>query len=203
MPPIASRIAVYLRVSSKSQKTDSQRREIRKWLRGEGVNPDKCRWYVDTQSGKTGSVETRPELQRLEGDIFDGEISTVVIWKLDRLARSQRDGIDLMHRWLEKGLRLAVTTMQIDLRGAVGRMVAGLLFSLAEIERDNIRERQRAGIELARTAGKYEGRRKGTFKKSPKRAATLRERGLSYREIGEALGVSARTAIRYCQAADD
>lgn len=199
MPPIAKQTAVYLRVSSKSQKTDSQRAEIRRWLRGEGIDPDACRWYIDTESGKTGSAESRPELQRLETDIFNGEIRTVVTWKLDRLARSQRDGIDLMHRWLEKGIRLIVTTLQIDLRGAVGRMVAGLLFSLAEIERDNIRERQRAGIEVAKQAGKYQGRKPGTTKAKPRRAKTLRERGLTHAEIGKALGVSRHTVIRYLQ----
>ena len=58
----------------------------------------------------------------------------VVVWKLDRISRRQRDGVNLLAEWCERGVRVVAVTQQIDLSGAVGRMVASVLFGLAEIE---------------------------------------------------------------------
>ena len=88
-------------------------------------------------------------------------------------------------------------TQQIDLSGAVGRMVASVMFGLAEIELEYRRERQAAGIRVAKSKGVYVGRKKGTTKGKPDRAQSLRKRGLSVPEIATALGVSERTAFRY------
>jgi DNA invertase Pin-like site-specific DNA recombinase len=76
-------------------------------------------------------------------------------------------------------------------------MVASVLFGLAEIESEFRRERQAAGIAVAKERGIYRGRQCGTNKASPRRAHELRGRGLTVREIATALGVSQRTALRY------
>ena len=80
-------VAAYVRVSSKGQKTDSQREEIRRWLEGNGIAPDKVEWYVDVESGRKMS---RPEFDRLRRDIFAGRVKTVVVFKVDRIARRLR-----------------------------------------------------------------------------------------------------------------
>jgi DNA invertase Pin-like site-specific DNA recombinase len=90
-----------------------------------------------------------------------------------------------------------VVTQQIDLSGAVGRMVASVLFGLAEIELEYRRERQAAGIAVAKRRGVYHGRQKGTTKARPSRARRLRDRGLSVAEIAHALAISDRTVFRY------
>jgi DNA invertase Pin-like site-specific DNA recombinase len=76
-------------------------------------------------------------------------------------------------------------------------MVASVLFGLAEIEWEYRRERQAAGIAVAKAQGVYHGRQQGTTKALPQRAATLRQRGLTVLEIATALGVSERTVFRY------
>jgi DNA invertase Pin-like site-specific DNA recombinase len=76
-------------------------------------------------------------------------------------------------------------------------MVASVLFGLAEIESEFRRERQAAGIAVAKERGIYRGRQCGTTKASPCRAQELRGRGLTVQEIATALGVSRRTAWRY------
>ena len=129
--------------------------------------------------------------------IFDGEVDTVVVWKLDRISRRQHEGVGLLADWCERGIRVVVVTQQIDLSGAVGRMVASVLFGLAEIELEYRRERQEAGIKVAKQRGVYRGRQQGTTKAAPHRAQELRGRGLTVREIATALGVSDRTAFRY------
>jgi DNA invertase Pin-like site-specific DNA recombinase len=79
-------------------------------------------------------------------------------------------------------------------------MVASVLFGLAEIEWEYRRERQAAGIAVAKARGVYRGRQKGTTKATPQRAQILRQRGLTVLEIATALGVSERTVFRYLPA---
>ena len=129
--------------------------------------------------------------------IFDGAVNTIVVWKLDRLSRRLHDGITLLANWCERDVRVVVVTQQIDLSGALGRMVASVLFGLAEIEMEYRQERQAAGIEVAKKRGVYRGRQKGTTKARPRRARILRHQGLSISEIANALQVSERTVFRY------
>jgi DNA invertase Pin-like site-specific DNA recombinase len=107
----------------------------------------------------------------------------------------------LLADWCERGIRVVVVTQQIDLSGAVGRMVASVLFGLAEIELEYRRERQTAGIAVAKDRGVYRGRKKGTTKAKPNRALELRDQGLTVPEIANALAVSDRTVFRYLSGA--
>lgn len=154
-------------------------------------------WYEDTE---TGATTNRTALQRLQQAVFHGEVGTLVFWKLDRISRDMRDGINLLADWCEKGLRVVSVTEQIDLSGLVGRMVASVLFDVAEIQHTQIRERQAAGIAVAKQHGVYKGRRKGTTKADPARARALRDQGLKQAEIATALGVSMRVVRRYLKA---
>jgi DNA invertase Pin-like site-specific DNA recombinase len=76
-------------------------------------------------------------------------------------------------------------------------MLASVMFGLAEIEQEYRRERQAAGIAVAKRNGVYRGRVKGTTKAQPTRALLLRTRGFSAPEIANALGISPRTVFRY------
>jgi DNA invertase Pin-like site-specific DNA recombinase len=190
-------IACCCRVSSARQKADSQRPEIGRWLLGNGSDPSLVEWFEDKETGQTFK---RPEFDRLQKAIFAGTIKTVVVWKLDRLSRRQRDGVGLLADWCERGVRVVAMTQQIDLSGAVGRMVASVLFGLAEIESEYRCERQAAGIVVAKERGVYRGRRLGTTKAAPRRAQELRGRGFTVEEIATALGISRRTALRYLAA---
>jgi DNA invertase Pin-like site-specific DNA recombinase len=191
-------MACYCRVSSQRQKTDSQKAEIMRWLQGCGIASSAVQWFEDTE---TGTTLRRPAFERLQHAIFAGTIRTVVVWKLDRLSRRQRDGVNVLADWCERGVRVVVVTQQLDLDGAVGRMVASVLFGLAEIEAEYRRERQAAGIAVAKRNGVYRGRQQGTTKAQPARAQTLRARGLTIPEIAQALGLSPRTTLRYLAAA--
>jgi DNA invertase Pin-like site-specific DNA recombinase len=191
-------VAVYLRVSSRTQRHVSQEGEIRRWLEGNGIDIAAVAWYRDVETGKKLD---RPEFNRLRGDIFDGKVKTVVVWKLDRLSRRLKDGIDIISDWCDRGVRIVSTTQQIDLSGAVGRMVAAVMLGLAEIELEYRQERQAAGIRAAKKRGVYAGRKVGTTKKSPARAAELHAKGLTAPEIAEAMGVSLRTVWRYLEQA--
>ena len=104
-------IAAYCRVSSRHQKTDSQVAEIKKWLDAHGYDGSQVVWYMDKQTGKTLQ---RPEFERLQRDIFAGKVGTVIVWKLDRLSRRLRDGVNVLADWCERGLKIVVITQQIE-----------------------------------------------------------------------------------------
>jgi DNA invertase Pin-like site-specific DNA recombinase len=194
-------IACYVRVSTTGQSLDVQKAEIKKWLKGEGFSLRSVRWFEDK---KTGDNLDRPGFQAMEKAIFDGEIKTVVVWKLDRISRKIEHGIRALHEWLDKGIRFVSTTQQFDFKGALGKTIASLLFGLAEMEQEVRRERQAVGIAKAKAAGKYKGhgRKPGATKAKPKRALELREEGKKPAEIARFLGVSRSTVYEYFKAAD-
>lgn len=187
-----SGIGVYVRVSTAGQNIDGQQREIERWLKGNGI--DGVAWYIDKA---TGTNLDRPELERLQRDIFNGAIKTVVVWKLDRLSRSLKDGLNILTDWCDRGLRVVATSQMIDFNGGLGKMLAAVLLAVSEMENETRKERQRAGIEAAKAGGKYIGRKKGTTKRKPERAKALRDKGLTPDEISTAMGVSQRTVFRY------
>jgi len=191
-------IACYLRVSSRTQKTDSQKAEVEQWLLRHGHDLASVQWFEDKESGKTLK---RPAFDQLQAAIFAGAIKTVVVWKLDRLSRRLKDGINTLANWCERGVRVVSVTQQIDLNGALGSMLASVMFGLAEIELEYRRERQAAGIKVARARGIYQGRQRGSTKAKPQRARALRDRGLTVPEIAQSLGTSERTVFRYLTAA--
>ena len=193
-------IALYVRISTTGQNEEGQKREIQKWLDGNGIDQSKVRWFIDK---KTGENLDRPEFQKLQKLIFEGVVKTVVIWKLDRLSRSLRDGINTLVDWLEKGVRLVSITQQLDFSGATGKLVAAVLFAVSQMETELRRERQAAGIEAAKERGVYKGRAKGAVKLGvdPERAVELRTKGLKNKEIAKAMGVSISSVKRYLQQA--
>lgn len=188
-------VAAYVRVSTQGQKLSGQKAAITRWLNNHKLSDD-VTWFEDHE---TGANLDRPGFQDLQSAIFDGEVDTVVIWKLDRLSRSLIDGITILADWADRGVRVVAVTQQIDMSGALGRMVAAVMLSLAEIEREYIRERQAAGIAVAKAEGRYTGRKPGSTKAKPKEARRLRKRGLTVPQISQALGVSPRTVARYFQ----
>lgn len=187
-------VAVSLRVSADDQSHESQRHEVLKWLTREGIDPERVEWYIDTGTGRNLD---RKEFQRLESDIREGKRRTVVVYALDRLSRDFFDGVAILGRWLKSGVRVASVTEALDLSGELGQALAGVIFALAAAEWRKRKERQTAGIEVAKINGIYKGRKAGTKKADPARVAELRARGLGLAEIARATGTTIRTVSRY------
>lgn len=187
--------AIYIRISTTDQNEASQRREIKRWLKGNNIKD--VVWFTDKS---TGDNLDRPGFIAMQEAAFNGEIDCIIVYKLDRLSRSLKDGINTLIDWIERGIRVVSVTQQLDFSGVTGQLVASVLFAVAQMEQETRRERQEAGIAAAKEAGKYLGRRSGTTKAKPQRAITLRERGLNDGEIATALGISRRTVQRYLAA---
>jgi DNA invertase Pin-like site-specific DNA recombinase len=93
-------MACYCRVSTRRQKVDSQKADIQRWLMGQAVPSTTIQWFEDVDSGTTLA---RPAFDRMQQGIFLGTITTVVVWKLDRISRRQREGINLLAEWCDRG----------------------------------------------------------------------------------------------------
>lgn len=107
------------------------------------------RIFTDTASG---SLESRPELDKLLDQLRPGD--TLVVWRLDRLGRSIRHLIDQLAGLQERGVEFRSLQENIDTSSSGGRLIFHIFASLAEFERDLIRERTNAGLEAAPAAGR-------------------------------------------------
>ena len=187
--------AIYCRVSTANQDTRSQREALKDYISGHRLK--EVRWYRDKA---TGANLDRPGFQRLQKDIFTGKVATIIVWKLDRLARNLRDGVNLLADWCERDIRVVSITEQLDLSGAMGRIVAALLLGLAEMEKDNISERIRAGVAAAKKRGVKFGRPAWKTRPyrtiKPSEVKRLRKKGMPMTEIARRLGVT-RQACYY------
>src|ERR1051326_149629 len=96
-------VACYVRVSTAEQNLDSQRAEINAYLHNHGIDMSRVAFYEDKESG--ASLQ-RPAFEKLQRDMFRGRVSTVIVWKLDRLSRDLRDGINVLSEWAERGLKV-------------------------------------------------------------------------------------------------
>jgi DNA invertase Pin-like site-specific DNA recombinase len=192
-------VACYVRVSTIGQNEAGQRVEIERWLTGNGIDPEDVLWFVDK---RTGDDLNRPAFKRLQTAVFSGEVGPICVYKLDRLSRKLREGLDVLCEWCERGLRVVSVTQCIDFNGTIGKLIASVLFAVAEMEQETRRERQAAGIAVARKHGKYRGRKRGTLKHDPRRALQLKEKGLGTIEIATALGVNRVTVLRYLRQAE-
>jgi DNA invertase Pin-like site-specific DNA recombinase len=98
------------------------------------------------------------------------------VWKLGRLACSLKEGGNVLADWCQRGMRIIAITQQSDLSGPVGYLIARRLFGIAEIELQHAKERQAAGIAVAKQRGVYTGRQRGTTKAAPARASLAQAR---------------------------
>ncbi|KWS44209.1 resolvase [Pseudomonas amygdali pv. morsprunorum] len=178
----------YARVSTRDQNLD---------LQLDALNRAGCeRIYQDVASG---SKTARPALDELLGQVRAGDV--LVIWKLDRMGRSLKHLVELVGNLIERKVGLLSLNDPIDTTSAQGRLVFNLFASLAEFERELIRERTQAGLSAARARGRMGGRPKGL---TPRAQATAmvaetlyRERKLSVAAIAQKLHVSKSTLYSY------
>ena len=171
----------YARVSSSDQELAGQ---VEK-LEMAGCAP------IRSEKISGGSREGRDELQAILDFIRSGD--ELVVHRLDRLGRSTRDILNIVHELDQKGAALRVLEPDITTAGDLGRLVITVLGMVAEMERKLLRDRQQAGIEAAKARGVYKGRKKSV---STATVISLRSQGLGPSAIAAQLGVSRMTVHR-------
>jgi DNA invertase Pin-like site-specific DNA recombinase len=179
------RVALYARVSTHDQTAENQLLELRRYVAARGWTAVE---YVDT--GVSGAKDRRPALDRLVVDVRRHKVQAVVCWRLDRLGRNLRHLVMLLDDWQARGIAFITMSEGIDTSTPAGRLVAGVLGSIAEFERSRCVERVHAGLARAKAQGKRIGRPRATP------LPTSAPAGLTVREAAAAWGVSKSTAAR-------
>ncbi len=179
----------YARVSTQDQKPELQLDALRR--------ADCERIFEEKTSG---AQRDRPELKAALDYLREGD--TLVVWKLDRLARSLKQLIETVEALEERNIGFRSLTENIDTTTPGGRLVFHIFGALAEFERSIIRERTSAGLAAARTRGKVGGRPPALCERDISAArAMLADANIPTKEVAKRLGVAVSTLYRYLPAA--
>jgi len=170
------RIAVYARVSTTDQSTDSQLLDLRRYTQERSWNIFKE--YVD--EGISGTKDSRPALNELMNDAKKRRFDVVLVWRFDRFARSTKHLILALEEFKNLGIDFVSYQENIDTSSPLGSAIFTIISAVAQLERDIIAERVKAGLRRARENGKKLGR-------------PCRSQGLSHRAIATQLGISHST----------
>jgi putative DNA-invertase from lambdoid prophage Rac len=173
--------AAYLRCSTSEQNTDVQRNEILAQARARGWD---LLFYEDKA---TGTTTKRVSLQQLLHDARQGKISVIIVWKLDRFARSLKDLVCMLQELADLGVTFVSLRDNLDFSTSSGRLMFHIIGAFSEFEASLIKERVKAGIANAKSKGTVLGRPRQI---NTAEAARLRGQGYSMRQIGKRLGVS-------------
>lgn len=138
-------------------------------------------------------ADTRPQLQAALDWVREGD--TLLVTKLDRLARSVADLVAITEALRAKGVGLRILAMNLDTTTPTGKLMLNLLGSIAEFERELMLERQREGIAKAKAEGKYVGRQP-TARRQAGEVLRLKAEGKSAGDIVAALGISRASVFR-------
>ncbi|HBR2126105.1 MULTISPECIES: recombinase family protein [Klebsiella] len=174
----------YARVSTGDQNLDLQKTAL---FRAECVQI-----FEDTASGKNAR---RPGLRRALRRLKPGDV--LVVWKLDRLGRSVRDLITLVSELQARGVNFRSLTDSIDTSTPAGRFFFHVMSDLAEMERELIVERTRAGLAAAREQGRVGGRRRVMTTEVVERCRRMLGTGATRQQVADVIGVGVKTIYKY------
>lgn len=182
----------YIRVSTKKQEQGTSLSDQRAVLQAEGCQVI----YEDVYSG--ASME-RPEFDRLCAEVQAGD--TVVVCKLDRIARTETEAYNRVVGWVRSGVRVHVLNMGLIEDTEVGRLILHIMLAFAEFERDLIVSRTQGGRAYKRaTDPDYKEGRKPSYSKAQVDHAVDLLRDHSYTDVARMTGISRSTVVRAARA---
>jgi len=183
----SARVGIYARVSTKDQTTENQLLDLRRYC-------ESREWKVVGEfvdHGISGAKDDRPALKEIMTLARKRKVDVILVWRFDRFARSLPHLVNTLEELRILGVDFVSYQESIDTSTPQGRMMFGIMASLAEFERCLIRDRVMAGIRRAREEGKQLGRPKLTWDVS--KALKMRAEGCSYQKIADTLSVNIST----------
>jgi len=177
------RIAIYARVSTTDQSTESQLLDLRRYVRERGWNIFKE--YVD--EGISETKDSRPALNELMNDAKKRRFDVVLVWGFDRFARSTKHLILALAEFKNPGIDFVSYQENIDTGSPLGSAIFTIISAVAQLERDIIAERVKEGPRRAKENGKKLGRPRAVV--DVEDIQRLRSKGLSLRAIAKETGV--------------
>ncbi|KFC18303.1 MULTISPECIES: recombinase family protein [Epilithonimonas] len=153
----------------------------------------------------SGSTKNRPELDKMIAHLRKDDV--LFVWRLDRLGRSLKNIIDLVLSLSEKGVVIKGISDGVDTSTSSGRLFLNIMASLAEYERELIKERTNAGLQSARARGRTGGRPKGYTKETIAKLLIMRsvykDKSKTPEEVYKPLGLTRATFYRYAKILDN
>jgi DNA invertase Pin-like site-specific DNA recombinase len=183
------RVTLYMRVSTVDQHPETQLHDLR------GLAAQRGFQIVQEYTDKISGVKAkRPGLDQLLADARRGKFDVVMVWAFDRLARSVRHFLEVLDDLNHHNIEFVSFRENVDTGGPLGRAMVIIIGAIAELERNLIIERVRAGMRRAR----LEGRRIGREPLDVDRPAVLRDRarGLSLAELATLYRISRSSVCR-------
>lgn len=185
--PMTKILIGYARCSTYKQDLTAQRAALIEL----GVEPDR----IYTDHGLTGTTRARPGLDQALAAVRNGD--TLIVSKLDRLARSVPDARDIADSLMKRGVKLALGASVYDPDDPMGKMFFNILATFAEFESDLIRMRTREGMAVAREKGKLRGKKPKLSEKQQKELGRMYNTGeYSISDLAELFSVSRPTVYR-------
>src|SRR5579883_2525421 len=187
------RCAIYGRVSTAEQSTQMQLEELRAYCERRG-------WEIIeefTDTGISGSKESRPALNRLLISARRRRFDAVLVYRYDRFARSLRQLVNALSEFDALGIHFVSLHEGVDTSTPNGRLVFGIFASIAEFERELIRSRVRSGLAAAKAKGKRLGRPRTVVDAA--QVVRLRASGASWQRVADEMGCGVGTAYRAYQ----
>jgi DNA invertase Pin-like site-specific DNA recombinase len=187
---------LYVRISSVEQKTDRQR-----------VNEADYSYVVEDRISGSTEFSARPGGKEIIDLVEKGQLTELSVWQIDRLGRNMLDIVNTIHYFSSKGICIhfiqqGLKTLHVDgSENPISKLVINILGVISEMERNQIKERQFQGIQIAKARGVYKGRIKGTnedvltFLSKPKnkKAVELIKKGYKGVEIAKIVGIHLNT----------
>ena len=187
LPPMTATLIGYARCSTDRQDLAAQRQALLEL----GVAEDR----IYTDHGFTGTTRARPGLDQALAAVREGD--TLVVPKLDRLARSVPDARAIADRLRERGVKLALGRALYDPSDPMGKMFFNILATFAEFEADLIRLRTREGMAIARARGKLRGKQPKLSDRQQRELCRMHATGeYSISDLAELFSVSRPTVYR-------
>lgn len=153
---------------------------------------------VFSDQGVSGSKTERPQLTAVLDHLRAGD--TLTVWKLDRLGRNTRHVLEVVEELEARGVGFRSLTEAIDTTGPMGKAMLTIMAAFAQLERDTIIERTRAGLAAAAENNRHGGRPRKVDDAAAAKVHELKAKGINATDIGKMLGISRATVYRYLAA---
>lgn len=181
------RVAIYVRVSTRDQRLLQQFREVRRMVERRGWTVAKV--YRERRGAKHGAH--RPEWARLCRDAKRKRFGAVAVWAIDRMGRSTIDVLKATQSFEDHGVALMIVKQKVDTTTPLGKMLLTVLAAFAQMERELISERTKAGMAARKAQGKHLGRVAYLVPREAMESLLSKEK--TPRQVGEELGISVST----------
>jgi DNA invertase Pin-like site-specific DNA recombinase len=150
---------------------------------------------IYTDHGVSGATASRPHLDACLDHLREGDVLTV--WKLDRLGRNTQHVLAVVDQLTSRGIGFRSLTEGLHTQGPMGTAMLTIMAAFAQLERDTMIERTRAGLAAAAANGRKGGRPRKVDDADAAKARKLRQKGITATDIAKMLGVSRATVYRY------